>query len=98
VEVLAPDAQLNTGGEITAPDTGAPGSSIEVGCSVESESGDQRITLTRGDQAIFTWLATKIAGAPPIAIKLPEEPGVYEIRFLDLANQTILSRKTIEVK
>ena len=99
VEVLAADAQLNTGGEITAPDTGAPGSTIEVGWSVESESADQRITLARGDQAIFTWLsATKITGNPPITMTLPDEPGVYEIRFLDLSNQAVLSRKTIEVK
>jgi len=99
VEVLAADAQLSTGGEITAPDTGAPGSTIEIGWTVESESADQRITLARGDQAIFTWLsATKITAPPPIAITLPDEPGVYEIRFLDLSNQAVLSRKTIEVR
>jgi len=99
VEVLAADAQLNTGGEILAPDTGTPGSTIEVGWSVQSESADQRITIARGDQAIFTWLsATKITGAPPVAMTLPDEPGVYEIRFLDLSNQAVLSRKTIEVK
>lgn len=90
---------MNTGAEITAPDTGAPGSTIEVGWSVESESADQRITLARGDQAIFTWLsATKITGAPPITMTLPDEPGVYEIRFLDLSNQVVLSRRTIEVR
>lgn len=99
VEVLAADAQLNTGAEITAPDTGAAGSTIEVGWSVGSDSADQRITLARGDQAIFTWLsATKITGAPPISITLPDEPGIYEIRFLDLSNQAVLSRKTIEVR
>ncbi|MEO0700135.1 MAG: hypothetical protein AAFY81_10555, partial [Pseudomonadota bacterium] len=99
VEVVAADAQLNTGGEISAPDTGAPGATIEVSWSVESESADRRITLARGDQAIFTWIsAEKITGAPPISITLPDEPGVYELRFLDLSNQEVLSRKTIEVK
>lgn len=99
VEVLAADAQLNTGGELTAPGTGAPGATIEVGWSVESESADRRITLARGDQAIFTWIsAAKITGEPPISMTLPDEPGVYEIRFLDLSNQEVLSRKTIEVQ
>ncbi len=99
VEVLAADAQLNTGGEISAPDSGAPGSTIEVRWSVENDSADQRITLARGDQAIFTWIsATKITGEPPISVALPQEPGVYEIRFLDLSNQAVLARKTIEVK
>ncbi len=99
VEVLAADAQLNTGGEVLAPDTAAPGSTVEVSWSVESDSADQRITLARGDQAIFTWIsAVKIAGDPPLALKMPDEPGIYEIRFLDLTNKTVLSRTVIEVK
>ncbi|MEX0308077.1 MAG: VWA domain-containing protein [Ruegeria sp.] len=99
VEVLAADAKLNTGGDLTAPDTASPGSTIEVSWSVESESADQRITLARGDQAIFTWIsAEKITEAPPLSIKVPDEPGIYEIRFLDLANKAVLSRKVIEVK
>lgn len=99
VEVLAADAQLNTGGELTAPDTAAPGASIEVGWSIDSESADQRITLARGDQAIFTWIsAVKIKGDPPLTITVPDEPGVYELRFLDLTNKTVLSRKVLEVK
>jgi len=99
VEVLAADAKLNTGGDITAPDTAAAGSTIEVGWSVESDSPDQRITLARGDQAIFTWIsAEKITGEPPLSIKLPDEPGVYEIRLLDLTNKVVLSQKVIEVE
>lgn len=99
VEVLAADAQLNTGGELSAPDTAAPGATIEVSWSVDSDSADQRITLARGDQAIFTWIsAEKITAAPPLSITLPNEPGVYEIRFLDLTNKAVLSRKAIEVK
>ena len=99
VEVLAADAQLNTGGEITAPDTAAPGSTIEVSWSVEADSSDQRITVARGDQAIFTWIsAKKITSDPPLSITVPDTPGVYEIRFLDLTNKAVLSRKVIEVK
>lgn len=99
VEVLAADAQLNTGAAIDAPDTGAPGATITVSWSVESDSADQRITLARGEQAIFTWIsAQKISGDPPLEITLPDEPGVYEIRFLDVSNKEVLSRKVIQVQ
>lgn len=99
VEVLAADAALDTGASLTAPDTAAPGSAIEVGWSVQSDSADQRITLARGDQAIFTWIsATKITGAPPISVTVPDEPGVYELRFLDVSKKEVLSRKVIKVE
>ncbi|MEL6645399.1 MAG: VWA domain-containing protein [Pseudomonadota bacterium] len=99
VEVVARDAQLDAGASIKAPDTAAPGATIEVSWDVDSDSTDQRITLARGDQAIFTWIAAeKITGAPPMALAMPQTPGVYEIRFLDLANQAVLSRKVITVE
>ena len=99
VEVLAADAALDTGASLTAPDTAAPGATIEVGWNVESDGADQRITLARGDQAIFTWIsATKISGAPPISVTLPNEPGVYELRFLDVSKKAVLSRKVIKVE
>ena len=99
VEVLAADAALDSGASLTAPDTAAPGSTIEVGWSVESDSADQRITLARGNQPIFTWItAQKITGEPPVTITLPEEPGVYELRFLDVANQAVLARKVIKLE
>lgn len=99
VEVLAADATLDTGGSINAPDTASPGATIEIGWTVKAESADQRITLARGDQAIFTWIsAQKVTGAPPINMTMPDETGVYEIRFLDLSNQAVLSRKIIKVE
>uniref|UniRef100_UPI0027401AEF hypothetical protein n=1 Tax=Roseovarius sp. MMSF_3281 TaxID=3046694 RepID=UPI0027401AEF len=99
IEVLAADAALESGASLSAPETAAPGAEIEVGWEVETESGDQRITLARGNQAIFTWLeAIKISGEPPVRITLPEEPGIYELRFLDVANQAVLSRKVIKVE
>ncbi len=99
VEVLAPDAPLDTGASLEAPDTANPGATIKVSWNVESDSQDQRITLARGDQAIFTWItAKKITTDPPVEIKLPDEPGVYEIRFLDLTNKEVLSRRVIRVE
>ena len=66
---------------------------------MQSDSADQRITLARGDQAIFTWIsATKIKDAPPISVTLPDEPGVYELRFLDVSKKEVLSRKVIKVE
>lgn len=99
VEVLAADAPLNTGASLTAPDTASPGSTIEVGWTVQSDSADQRITLARADQAIFTWIsAVKITGEPPVNLTVPDTPGVFEIRFLDLGQKAVLSRKVIKVE
>ncbi|MWD27149.1 VWA domain-containing protein [Aquicoccus sp. SCR17] len=99
IEVLAADAALESGASLSAPETAAPGAEIQVGWEVETDSADQRITLARGSQAIFTWLqAIRITGEPPVRITLPEEPGMYELRFLDVANQEVLARKVITVE
>ncbi|MEO1138014.1 MAG: VWA domain-containing protein [Pseudomonadota bacterium] len=99
VEVLAEDAALNTGAALSAPETGAPGSTIEVTWKVDNDSADQRISLARGNQAIFTWIeAVKIKDATSVQITLPKETGVYELRFLDVANQAVLARKVIKVE
>ena len=99
IEVLDADAALNSGAELTAPDTAAPGSTIEVGWSVDATSADQRITIAAADQAIFTWIeAVKITGEPPVSLTLPDEPGSYELRFLDVSNQAVLARKVITVE
>jgi len=99
VEVLAADATLNTGATLDAPETAAVGSVITINWQSDSQSADQRITLARGEQAIFTWIsAQKIDGDAPIELKLPDAPGVYEIRLLDLTNKQVLSRKVITVE
>ncbi|MEX0327719.1 MAG: VWA domain-containing protein [Ruegeria sp.] len=99
VEVLGADAALDTGATLDAPDTAAPGTRISVGWNTDSDGADQRITLARGEQAIFTWIAAeKIESDAPVELTLPDEPGVYEIRLLDLTNQKVLSRKVIKVE
>ena len=99
VEVLAADAALETGASVTAPDTAAPGAVIEVSWTTESASADQRLTLAAADQAIFTWIsAIKITGDPPVEITMPNEPGIYEIRLLDVSNQAVLARKPVKVE
>lgn len=99
VEVLKADAALNTGATIDAPQSAAAGSTIEVSWSVDQPSADQRITLAEADQAIFTWIeAVKFTGAPPISLTLPDAPGTYELRILDVTNQAVLARKPITVE
>ena len=99
VEVLPEDAALNTGAELTAPDAVQAGTMIEVGWSVAQTSADQRITLARADQAIFTWItAVPAADGPPVSIPAPDEPGEYELRFLDVTNREVLARKVITVQ
>ncbi|MEM7318899.1 MAG: hypothetical protein AAF408_07735, partial [Pseudomonadota bacterium] len=99
VEVLSADAALDTGASLDAPETAAAGSTISVGWSADTSSADRRITLARGDQAIFTWIsAQKITGDPPVDLTLPETAGVYEIRLLDLTNKEVLSRVVIRVE
>ena len=99
LEVLAADSQLETGASLSAPRTAAPGETIEIGWTVDSESADQRLTVARADQAIFTWVsAVKIAGDSPVRLVLPSEAGDYELRFLDVTTQTVLARKVIKVE
>jgi len=99
IEVLGADAALNTGASLSAPETGAAGSVIEVSFTVEADSADQRVTLAKADQAIFTWVsAVKVDGTGAVQITLPDAPGTYELRYLDLSNQAVLARQTITVE
>jgi Ca-activated chloride channel family protein len=98
IEVLAEDATLERGASLDAPETAAAGSTITVGWTVENESADQRITVARADQAIFTWVvAVKLDTPSPLEITLPEEPGSYELRVLDLVEQEVLVRQPIQI-
>ncbi|MEI4263299.1 VWA domain-containing protein [Roseovarius sp. D0-M9] len=99
IEVLAEDAALQNGAAIEAPENASAGATIDVSWTTARESGDQRITLAKANQAIFTWItAVRIEGDAPIAMTLPDAPGSYELRFLDVANQEVLARHVIEVK
>ena len=99
IEVLAPDAALNSGAALDAPDSAAAGSSITVGWSTKGTSADRRITIAGADQAMFTWIsAVKITGNPPVTLTLPDAPGDYELRFLDVSNKAVLARKMITVQ
>jgi len=99
IEVLPADAQLQSGATIEAPETAAAGSTIDVGFTTASTSADRRITLARADQAIFTWVnAVKIDDEASVRLTLPDTPGTFELRFLDVTEQEVLARKIITVE
>lgn len=98
IEVLEEDAPLERGASLDAPDSAAAGSTISVDWSVDSASDDQRVTVARADQAIFTWVSVvRLEDASPLEITLPDEPGTYELRLLDVTKQEVLARKPISV-
>ncbi len=99
IDVVPETAALNTGAKITAPESASAGSAITVRWQVEQESSDQRVTLADPDQAIFTWIsASKINGLTEVQMTLPDQPGVYELRILDIPGQEVLARQQITVK
>jgi len=99
IEVVDENAAIDTGGSLDAPETAAPGASVTVGWTSSSQSERQRISLARRDQADFTWItAQKLGSEASLSFAMPQEPGFYEFRLLDLAASSVLSRSIIEVK
>ncbi len=99
LEVVAEDAPLDTGAGLSAPAIAQPGETITVTWTGGSDSDDQRISLARKDQAVFGWIAVfPIGDETSMNVAMPEQPGLYEIRFLDVSNQDVLGRAVVEVK
>ena len=98
-EVVDAMAALGDGVMLTVPETATPGASITVTWSGSTDGADQRIALARADQALFTWISAEpIEELIEVTFTMPEEPGYYEIRFLDLNAQDVLSSARIEVR
>ena len=98
LEVVGETAALNDGGMLEVPESGAPGETVEVRWSTEGGGGDQRVTLAGSDQADFTWIDAQRAVEETLTFRLPEEPGFYEFRLLDIGERKVLSRVTISVE
>ncbi|MGM0584023.1 MAG: hypothetical protein ACQEUZ_05180, partial [Pseudomonadota bacterium] len=99
LEVVPETATLNTGGALEAPESAAPGETVNVSWSAEAEGGRLRVSLARADQADFTWIEAKTAdNEPPLRFEMPEAPGFYEFRLLDLSGPKVLSRAVIELR
>ncbi|WP_158272016.1 VWA domain-containing protein [Marinicauda salina] len=99
IEVLDADAPIERGGSLSAPETAAPGATIDVGWRAEGEGGDRRVALARQGQSLFTWIvAVEAEDGAPAQINLPDAPGFYELRLIDVDNREIVARRVIEVR
>ncbi|MCV2892743.1 vWA domain-containing protein [Lentibacter sp. XHP0401] len=99
LEVVAADAPLDDGAGLSAPETAAAGETITVTWTGGGDGADQRIAVARKDQPDFSWISTqKITEAQNVAVKMPDESGLYEVRYLDVSNRKLLGRSVVEVK
>lgn len=87
----------------TAPCPAPTGEVVEVGWTSDIDNDLRtimlRITLARPDDPDFTWIDSKSTEEEsPQSFTMPDQPGIYELRLLDMARKEILSRATIEVR
>src|SRR5690606_16344678 len=99
LEVVGADAPLDEGVGLVVPPSASPGEMITVSWSGGAGSADQRLALARADQADFSWIeAHRIAEETTLELTMPNEPGRYEVRYLDISGQTVLGRAIVEVE
>ena len=98
VEVVAATAPLDEGGSLNVPEAGSPGETIEITWSADDNGNDHRIALAGSDQADFTWIEVQSADEGALTFTLPDAPGYYEFRLLDITERKVLSRAMIEVQ
>ena len=98
VEVIAADAPLDDGAGLSAPTSAAPGETVTVSWTIEADDADRRVALAKADAPDFTWISAHRVGAEQeTEITLPDEPGQYEVRFLDIGSQSVLGRAMIAI-
>ncbi|MGO3356458.1 MAG: vWA domain-containing protein [Oceanisphaera sp.] len=99
VEVVGANAPLDYGAGLVVPESATAGEVITIRWTGAFDSGDQRIALARQDQADFSWVTAHSVGEEKtITLTMPDEVGLYEIRFLDIAGRKLLGRAVIRVK
>ncbi|WP_181817317.1 vWA domain-containing protein [Paracoccus pantotrophus] len=99
LEVVGADAPLDDGAGLVIPSQARPGETINVSWSGGADSADQRISLARADQADFSWIeAHRIGEETTLELTMPNEPGRYEVRYLDIGGQAVLGRAIVEVE
>lgn len=77
---------------LTAPDTAMAGSILQVTWTGPGNDGDF-ITVARGDQAPRSYVFSTDAETPTVALRMPSEPGTYELRYvLDEGDTVVTSR------
>ncbi|TEA79327.1 vWA domain-containing protein [Allopusillimonas ginsengisoli] len=99
LEVVAADSALSSGAVLTVPAQASPSQAVTMSWTGGSDSKDQRVALASKDQADFTWIdAKKINEAKALEFNMPEEPGDYEVRYLDVSQRAVLGRAIIKVR
>jgi len=99
LEVVHADAPLDDGAGLSVPESAAPGQTITVTWTGESESADQRIALARSEQPDFSWISVQsVPAEKSMELTIPDEAGLYEVRFLDVAGRQVLGRVIVDVK
>ncbi|CAN0656609.1 Ca-activated chloride channel homolog (plasmid) [Nitratireductor aquimarinus] len=99
VEVVEATASLDEGAGLSAPRAAAPGETVTVTWTGGSDGADQRIALAREDQALFAWISAQpIDPEGALTFVMPEQPGRYEFRYLDISGQAVLGRAIIDVE
>ena len=98
LEVVAADAPLDDGAGLSAPASATPGETITVSWTISPDDADRRVALAKADAPDFTWIsAHRVGGEQETEITLPDTPGQYEVRFLDISSQSVLGRAIIAV-
>ncbi|WP_173935148.1 VWA domain-containing protein [Chelativorans sp. Marseille-P2723] len=99
LEVVAADAPLDEGAGLDVPAEARAGRVITISWSGGGDSADQRISLARADQADFSWIeAHRVGGEKTLELRMPDQAGTYEVRFLDISGRKVLGRAIVEVK
>jgi Ca-activated chloride channel family protein len=99
LEVVGTDAPLDDGAGLVVPSQVSTGETITVSWTGSVDSADQRISLARADQADFSWIeAHRIGEETTLELTMPNEPGRYEVRYLDIGGQAVLGRAIVEVE
>ncbi|WP_158541682.1 VWA domain-containing protein [Pelagibacterium lacus] len=98
LEVVAADAPLDDGAGLNAPASATPSETVTVSWTISPDDADRRVALAKADAPDFTWIsAHRVGGEQETEITLPDTPGQYEVRFLDISSQSVLGRAIIAV-
>ncbi|MCK0165194.1 VWA domain-containing protein [Marinobacter sp. S6332] len=99
LEVVSADTPLNGSVDLVVPSKASKGEVITIEWAGTADSSDQRMSLARKDQPDFSWISVQsVAEEKVMELIMPDEAGIYEIRFLDVAGRKLLDRKAIEVE
>lgn len=97
-EVVDAMAPLDAGAGLRVPATARPGEDIVVSWSISAADADRRVALAEVQAPDFSWLsAAAVGGESQMKLTMPDKPGPYEVRFLDLGGRKVLGRAIVEV-